>query len=221
MHYKEINGVKMTGQLKKAYNLSSFEKHSYPMTSNMAYCARRNHTFKISSAVIFVTAYIITALILPGTVAIKCYECNSKLDPRCGEPFNNFTIALVDCEQQRKNDIPHLDDEQLGIYNREVDEEGKYIDDKVNKDETPISFCRKTLQTLNDERSVVRGCGWVKNFGTLRNRKCFSRTGTHQIQMYHCVCGGQDGCNGAEQSTFSFALLILPLIPAYIFHMSG
>ena len=42
-----------------------------------------------------------------------------------------------------------------------------------------------------------------------------------QIQMYHCVCEGQDGCNGAEQSTFTFALLILPLIPAYIFHISG
>lgn len=221
MHYKELNGVKMDGQLKKAYNLSSSDKHNYTITSNMADCARRNPTFKISSAVIFITAYIITALILPGTVAIKCYECNSKLDPRCGEPFNNFTIALVDCEQQRKNDIPHLDDHELGMFNRKVDAEGQYVEEVVDKDEKPKSFCRKTLQTINDVRSVVRGCGWVKNFGTLRNRKCFSRTGTHQIQMYHCVCEGQDGCNGAEQSTFSFALLILPLIPAYIFHMSG
>ena len=66
MHYKEINGVKMAGQLNRAYNLSFFEKHNYTTTSNMANCARRNQTFKISSAVIFVTAYIITALILPG-----------------------------------------------------------------------------------------------------------------------------------------------------------
>jgi hypothetical protein len=66
MHYKELNGVKMDGQLKKAYNLSSSDKHNYTITSNIADCARRNPNYKISSAVIFITAYIITALILPG-----------------------------------------------------------------------------------------------------------------------------------------------------------
>ena len=82
-------------------------------------------------------------------VAIKCFECNSKLDPRCGEPFDNFTIALVDCEQQRENDIPHLGDEELAMWNREVDEEGNPVEnDGENKEvQKAVSFCRKTLQT--------------------------------------------------------------------------
>ena len=36
---------------------------------------------------------------------------------------------------------------------------------------------------VNGEYSVVRGCGWVKNFGTLRDRSCFVRTGTNQVSF--------------------------------------
>lgn len=212
----------MTGQLLKACISSSLAKgNDTIVTSKMTHSLRRHQPFNISMAVIFVTAYIISALVSPGVGALKCFQCNSKLDPRCGEPFNNYTIALVDCDQQRENDIPHLDDKELNLYNRELDEEFNPIKDDDKTDKKPKSLCRKTMQTINDELSVVRGCGWVKNFGSLRNRKCFSRTGTHQIQMYHCVCEGKDGCNGADQSTFSFALLLLPLVPAYIFQMNG
>lgn len=220
MQYINSNVVKMTGQLLKECSSSSPAKCNGTTKSKMTHSLRRYQPFNIPMAVIFVTAYIISALVSPGVEALKCYQCNSKLDPRCGEPFNNYTIALVDCDQQRENDIPHLNDKELGILNRELDEEGNPVKD-ADKDQKPTSLCRKTMQTINDELSVVRGCGWVKNFGNLRNRKCFSRTGTHQIQMYHCVCQGKDGCNGAEQSTFSFALLLLPLVPAYIFQMNG
>jgi len=231
MQYREINDDKMIvgGQLGKVDNSStpgeSEHKDNTDTINTMAHSKnlvmRNYRPFKLSTAVIVVTAYILAALSLPGVVAIKCYECNSKLDPRCGDTFNNYTIALVDCEQKKKNDISHIDDEQLAMYNRDVDEEGKYITEIIDKDAKQLSFCRKTMQTINGEYSVVRGCGWVKNFGTLRDRSCFVRTGTNQIQMRHCVCEGKDGCNGAEQSTFSVALLILPLIPAYIFHVGG
>ena len=86
-----------------------------------------------------------------GVEALKCYECNSKLDPRCGEPFNKYTIALVDCEQQRQNDIPHMSDRDLAFYNRDLDDEGKPVKDGENKDYKPQSMCRKTLQTSNSK----------------------------------------------------------------------
>lgn len=31
--------------------------------------------------------------------AIHCWDCNSAYDPRCGDPFDNHSIALVDCSQ--------------------------------------------------------------------------------------------------------------------------
>lgn len=207
--------------LKNIYIKSSSDFHKWTQPSKMSHSQKRNRTINISVEAVFLSVCIISTLVSPGVLAIKCYECNSKLDPRCGEPFNNFTIALVDCEQQRSNDIPHLDDDLLGIYNRELDKDGKPVEDSDGETVKATSFCRKTLQTINDVPSVIRGCGWVKNFGTLRDRKCFARTGTHQIQMYHCVCEGRDGCNAAEQLTFSLALLLLPLLPAYIFHVSG
>ena len=56
---------------------------------------------------------------------------------------------MVDCEQQRSNDIPHLDDDVLGIYNREVDKDGKPVEDSDGETVKATSFCRKTLQTSN------------------------------------------------------------------------
>ena len=56
-------------------------------------------------------------------------------------------IALVDCEQQRSNDIPHLDDDVLGIYNRELDKDGTPVEDSDGETVKATSFCRKTLQT--------------------------------------------------------------------------
>ena len=66
--------------------------------------------------------------------AIKCWECNSKHDPRCGDPFSNFSIALVDCDQ-KSADITHLLDEH---------EKLKYTVDEGG--EPKATICRKTYQ---------------------------------------------------------------------------
>ena len=58
--------------------------------------------------------------------AIKCWDCNSRNNPPCGDHFDNYTVGLVDCDQ-RQDLVSHLD-KQLG---REV---GK------------ASICRKTVQ---------------------------------------------------------------------------
>eukprot|EP00094_Tigriopus_californicus_P004977 TCALIF_04793-PA protein Name:"Similar to qvr Protein quiver (Drosophila pseudoobscura pseudoobscura)" AED:0.18 eAED:0.18 QI:20/0.5/0.4/0.8/0.5/0.4/5/839/158 len=106
----------------------------------------------------------ICAVLVSTGGAIKCWECNSKYDARCGDPFSNYSVAMVDFE--------------------------------------------------GDVR-VVRGCGWLENIDSLKDRECFNRAGTNQIQVYHCICK-EDGCNSAKSLTSGLLIaLLLPLIPAF------
>lgn len=52
----------------------------------------------------FVVAYI-------GSTAIMCYHCNSAYDPRCADPFNSFSIGMINCSTQKPPD--HLTDKDL------------------------------------------------------------------------------------------------------------
>lgn len=37
------------------------------------------------------------ALITVDSSAIMCYHCNSEYDPRCGDPFNSYSLGVVNC----------------------------------------------------------------------------------------------------------------------------
>ena len=137
--------------------------------------------------------------------AIKCWECNSKYDGRCGEDFSNYSVALVDCDQ-RQNLVAHLDP----------------LDPTVTTEPPKATLCRKTVQTVEGETRIIRGCGWINNTESLKDRVCFHRAGTKEIQMLHCICR-TDSCNvanGLEISSFLglLAMVLLPALPAFFFN---
>ena len=72
--------------------------------------------------------------------AIKCWECNSQYDHRCGEHFDNFTVALVDCDQ-RSSEVAHMDRETMVRYNAYTPSEANDI-----QDTSKARVCRKTTQ---------------------------------------------------------------------------
>ena len=37
------------------------------------------------------------------------------------------------------------------------------------------------LFPVEGDHRVIRGCGWVHNYGMLENRTCFNRAGTNQV----------------------------------------
>lgn len=64
-----------------------------------------------------------------ATSAIECYQCNSEYDPRCGDPFDSYSLGKVNCSL--KSHLEHLPN----------------ID--------PV-LCRKTTQISNYDSSIIK-----------------------------------------------------------------
>lgn len=130
---------------------------------------------------------------ISSSSGIKCFSCNSHYDKNCGDPFNNYTTEMINCDQEehRMTHLPLKDDETRYSAN----------------------ICRKTVQIVQEEVRVIRSCGWLPNPESMKDRDCFTRTGTHQVMVYHCVCKG-DACNeGVHNTVLSTVLLGLVMLP--------
>lgn len=129
--------------------------------------------------------------------AIKCWECNSNYDKRCGDPFDGDSSAVVDCDQKQH--------------------EMHYLPKQANGSAYTATICRKTYQTTNEITRVVRGCGWLPNVDSMAERTCFSRTGTHQVMVQHCVCTNDnpdEPCNSVSSLAPLLALVLTALTAA-------
>ena len=73
----KTNDKRMTSQLEDRNKSRTFIiNHNPTLTSKMSQSSlRRNIPFKMSAAVIFFTAYIISALVLPGKIIIFTFFC--------------------------------------------------------------------------------------------------------------------------------------------------
>lgn len=104
-----------------------------------------------------VVALIVLSIAHRGT-AIMCWECNSRYDPDCRDPFNNRSIALADCDQRTYSLAP------------------------LEK----ATICRKIVQKISDEYRYVRSCGWLKE--VKEGQDCIKRAGTFHVQVQYCQC---------------------------------
>uniref|UniRef100_A0A1A9VMC8 Uncharacterized protein n=1 Tax=Glossina austeni TaxID=7395 RepID=A0A1A9VMC8_GLOAU len=109
---------------------------------------------------------------LQVTTALMCYDCNSEYDRRCGDPFDPYSIGVVNCSKQEP--LEHLKD--------------KY---------KPI-LCRKTTQKVYGKVRIVRGCGYIPDERT-DDGECLKRSGTHDVQAIYCACTN-DLCNHAAST---------------------
>jgi len=127
---------------------------------------------------------------------IKCWECNSAYDKRCADPFQNITTELVDCDQ-RGSEMTHL---PLKADNTSY---------------TKANICRKTIQTVNENTRVIRACGWIPNDEQFKDRECYTKSGTNQVMVFHCVCYS-DKCNASPSFTASTILVLVLSAVAFL-----
>jgi len=145
---------------------------------------------------------VTTVIVLLGSISvsagIKCFSCNSHYDRNCADPFNNYTTELVNCNQEdhRMNHLPLINGTKRHTAN----------------------ICRKTVQIVENEERIIRSCGWLPNTESMKDRECFTRTGTHQVMVYHCVCN-EDGCNGCGLITSSASFILIALLLQQIFNI--
>lgn len=118
---------------------------------------------------------ILAAICLPAAFAIKCWKCNSET--------NNFCEQVPSGPVTNDTSIPSC----LADLYVECPNDGLTY------------FCRKQIQTIKDQKRVIRGCGFDKG-----DLPCYM-TKTPQVSTHVCQCF-EDGCNGAPSLTASLGL---------------
>lgn len=125
---------------------------------------------------------------VPSAESLHCWDCNSGYDPRCADPFDNHSIALVDCSQISYS---HLNVKEA-------------------------TLCRKTTQTVNGKLRVIRSCGWLNSTHEDDGKSCFQRSGSQDVYITHCTCFS-DGCNGSS-SIVGSALTMIPFLLGVLYY---
>jgi hypothetical protein len=134
--------------------------------------------------------------------AIKCYVCQSNIDPKCADPFDNLTLPITDCDAYPRADLVQMD----------VVEEKTFLN--IFSQPAPVkpivaTMCRKIRQKVDGEWRTIRGCGYLGPPGELPLDKtasgghCQIRYGAYDVFMELCTCNNKDGCNGSL-STMTF-----------------
>ncbi|XP_011692397.1 PREDICTED: uncharacterized protein LOC105452727 [Wasmannia auropunctata] len=119
--------------------------------------------------------------------AIICYQCNSEYDPRCGDPFDPYSLGVVNCSLRPR--LEHL----------------SYLEP---------TLCRKISQKVYGKVRVVRGCGYITDEEN-DNGECLTRSGTHDVRAKYCSCT-DDLCNSVESLRTPSLLPLASLLTAVL-----
>lgn len=129
----------------------------------------------------YVILFNVMVILLPYVMCIKCWTCRSSNDPKCSDPFDNSTVPITDCKEEKG--LSHLP----GVR---------------------PTMCRKIRQKVNGEWRYFRDCAYLGEVGIKGDERfCLMRTGTYNIFVEYCTCNSKDGCNSSSMNNYMPLLL--------------
>jgi len=153
---------------------------------------------------------------------IKCYVCQSNIDPKCADPFDNSTLPITDCDAYPRADLAARNELEI------AGERGFFSAFSQSTSMKPLraTMCRKIRQKANGQWRTIRGCGYIdppteEDNSNLANN-CEMRYGTSDVIMESCSCNNKDGCNSSPTRSglnpltvklmVAISSLLLPLV---------
>ncbi|XP_026756030.2 uncharacterized protein LOC113515934 [Galleria mellonella] len=144
---------------------------------------------------------VLLAVIEIGS-CMKCYQCNSQMDPNCADPFKN--AAVVECSS---SDSTNYNNQFLrGLLPAEI---GSAIG--------APRYCHKIVMQTG---TVIRACLDVNPLNI--NQTCqildTPRIVDEKLKLRYCGVCDKDKCNGAGALTASLPLAALTIITSYLYY---
>ncbi|CAG9810425.1 unnamed protein product [Chironomus riparius] len=122
--------------------------------------------------ILLVVPLIIFIYLIKNTTSTSCYQCNSYINPSCGDPFRShfFVRNVVNCTEEAERRHINLTDSK--------------------------TFCRKNIQIVDETVRIIRDCGFYHGRANEQER-CVRRFGSENIKLWNCACD-EDYCNGSR-----------------------
>ncbi|KAM7534485.1 hypothetical protein Aperf_G00000111941 [Anoplocephala perfoliata] len=141
-----------------------------------------NHMIAFDALFIICIFVVCNAQNLGFGTKLKCYQCNSRTQPHCGDPFDNRTFILEPCPDNGQN------------YSR------------CMKKLVEFYYDRKWI------RRIERSCAVEGEIGRESGRWCHTVGGTQRVIARYCYCNNKQGCNRARPKGLNSFLLVIPVV---------
>ncbi|XP_021951888.1 uncharacterized protein LOC110848860 [Folsomia candida] len=147
----------------------------------------KSYFFCIVSAFVFISVYHGTEM--QAEAGIKCWVCNSFNDLGCGDPFDNSSFPITDCDAE--------------------------LNKRANLQGVKATMCRKLVQKIEGKWRFIRGCAFLGEPGIGGDERfCRRYLGSYDLYTEDCLCRSKDGCNGAistKHSLTEFTIIVSSL----------
>lgn len=144
------------------------------------------------------------SLLVSVASAIRCYDCNSFYDPQCADPFKDFALGSVECDEKGS-----FDGVNATFCRKMYQKSTTSLNDIIEKK----NFIKKIFIILVDEKvRVIRSCGYIADLEEQPlKKKCRRRSPSKGVEIFSCECRGEL-CNTSQNLNANIYFIVIAAI---------